>query len=599
MRFSLSERASSTAVTPVTLNILLAGFDRHVGPVHCSQCGMNPSSMYFESPIWLWGLLLWIAVVMDLLIGRGRLAVVPFLPFWKGAVVTSGKRSWSMPPISVLLMLLALLLAVVAAADPAYRGSASAKQDITVVLDCGSTMARPGSGELFRGVIDKANNELGPVTGRVSIVAVPGQRVDSNGANWVAAAGAMSPTAIVVHLDQVVADELHQARGPIVVLSDQPLHISDSRIIQIVPDAPIPNVAITQLAARLLPHPQVMIGLENHSDLRFAHIIVTSGSVKIERQIVLKNRQDEFIDLPGLNTWITAELDQQPSSSPWSKAFLVRQSAGVQLSVLGDVPVPVKHMAEVYSKDRPAQPGSPNVFISDRLLPVRQAGIWVESVLDADAVGSATALPHTVTRNVKTWPTRGKSGNAPSGFKPVVTLGEDPIVAVRESPAHQLWIRADLSGWEKTPDFVIFFANALDWIADADQQYTSTSPTLLGTDWKSANGVGRVPTGAWPGLFHSESGTWLAVNAGKYPSVSTVKTTPADIHPAGILRQHKSLQSAVIACALLSVMVAVSIWHAATPARRGAPSATDQQGQTRVVDPLARARLRSRSSLMP
>ena len=62
-----------------------------------------------------------------------------------------------------------------------------------------------------------------------------------------------APTAIAVNLDQTVTDCLRQTRGLVVVLSDQHLSTSDPRIVQIVPDAPAPAVAITLLAARALP----------------------------------------------------------------------------------------------------------------------------------------------------------------------------------------------------------------------------------------------------------------------------------------------------------------------------------------------------------
>jgi len=244
--------------------------------------------MFLESPIWLWALLPWGAAVVYLWINRGRSAVVPFLRFWKGSATITRHRGWRRPPIFILLVLMALLLAIVAAAQPVWRGGSALTGDVSIVLDCGSTMARPGSnGKPFRGMIDRCETTLGPVGGKVSINPVPGQQVVVAGSAWAATARTMSPTLIATRLDQTVADQLRQTRGCVVVLSDQKLAISNSRIMQIVPDKPVPEVAIIRLAARSRPHPQVMIRLENRSLMKSIRLRVSSGDVKSDREVTL------------------------------------------------------------------------------------------------------------------------------------------------------------------------------------------------------------------------------------------------------------------------------------------------------------------------
>jgi hypothetical protein len=518
--------------------------------------------MLFQSPIWLWGLLPWAVLAVYLMIGRGQPAMVPFLRFWKGSVITARTRAWRMPPIFLLLLLMTMLLAIVAAAGPGYRSAGTSNGEITIVLDCGVTMARPLGAKNFRGVIDKAARELGSLHGKVLIVPVPGQPIETDGQNWVASAKAILPTVIAVLLDQAVADQLHQTRGPVVVLSDQNLTVTDERLSQIVPDPPSPDVAITHLAARSLPHPQVMVRLENHSELKAVHLLVTSGGASVDREVAIANAQDAFFDLPSLDPTITVELDSLAfggsQSDPWHTAYLVRQSAGIRLSGLGNLPASVQHLAEVYSKHRPASVDARDVFISDHSLLETQPGIWIEATEDSTVTAPVTVAPHAVTRDVRTWPLPPSNATAPAGFAPLVSIGDHPIVAVRDSPVRQIWIRADFSNWEKMPDFVIFFANVLDWIAGTHQAFSSIAPRMLGSDWKSA---ADFSAGSWPGIYRSESGQMLAVNAGAYPSVSSpIEKKSIAIERLKTTEHTHSLSSFFVFAALLCLCIATAVW---------------------------------------
>jgi hypothetical protein len=527
--------------------------------------------MLFFSPIWLWGLLPWTAVVIYLLTGRGRAVVVPFLGFWRASATVSHSAAWRVPPVFVLLMLLAMLLAVLAAAEPGYRSAAGIAGDVSIVLDCGASMARPGAGgEPFRGVVDRCAKMLGPVAGRVSITPVPGQRVETTGADWVAAAKRFSPTAIPVNLDQPVTDCLRQTRGLVVVLSDQHLTISDPRLVQIVPDVPAPAVAITRLAARSQPRPQVMVRLENHSELQSVRVIVKSGANSVARQIQLKpngNSQDEFFDLPAVDQFVTAEVDPHLRLDPWSKAFLVRQSAGIRLAVIGDVPAAVRRMVAVYSRDRSANAEAADVFVSDHPPGENQPGVWIDGSPGDEATGAVDAVPNAITKDIAAWPAKGVRGSVPPDYSAVVSVGGNPMVAVRDDSVRRVWIRADLKDWVKTVDFVSFFANVFDWIPEADRHETSVPPEILGGDWKSVHGSAKppaIPTGAWPGEFRSDAGEVLAVNAGNYPVDSTAVDAGVARLPTATSANVLSLLPAMIFGSLACALLAMFFW----PGRR-------------------------------
>jgi hypothetical protein len=503
--------------------------------------------MGFASPVWLLGLLPWAVVTLYLLPGRGTPAVVPFLGLWRGSVAISKRTARRWPGVGVFFALIALLLVILAAAEPAWRGRGMGDGEISIVLDRGATMALPSvSSKAFRNVIQRVG-----VTGeraKVHLIPVPGEPIATTGAAWAKTAEAMQPTAVRVQLDQVVADQMQKTRGPVLVLSDQHLGLTDKRIVQIFPETVAGTVAITSIGARPLPHPQVMVRLENHSDLRSVSVAVRSGKVTVQRDVLFPTSgqaTDQFFDLPRLDETIEARVELDHQRSPWLTAYLARQSRGVRVALDPAVDDAVRRLAEIYGKDRPADANAQQILISTH--PAEQAGICIVESSDGKTE-SSVVLPHEVTRNVRSWPAVG-AAKMPEGFAPIVSSASDVTVAVRDGSARQVWINADLREWEKTPDFVVFFANALEWVGGNEQQYTSVLPSL-----------GRES----PGLYTLADGKQTAVNAGEFPTPSSVTnhTSASDQFESG--GQGISLSAPTIFAALVCLLIAAIFWRAAS-----------------------------------
>src|SRR5688572_29714166 len=101
--------------------------------------------MHLLAPIWLLGLLPWAALVVWFLWGRRRVTDVPFVELWKWPVAArpSRQRRWSPPPLAILAIVLAMLLAVLGAARPwVDLPAAAVKADakLSVIVDRGITM---------------------------------------------------------------------------------------------------------------------------------------------------------------------------------------------------------------------------------------------------------------------------------------------------------------------------------------------------------------------------------------------------------------------------------------------------------------------------
>src|SRR5437762_12117215 len=79
--------------------------------------------MVFASPIWLMLLPPWAALTAWLLWMRYRATRVPFLDLWRGPIEPSrATRRFHLPPLALLALVFAMLLAILAAARPLWRG---------------------------------------------------------------------------------------------------------------------------------------------------------------------------------------------------------------------------------------------------------------------------------------------------------------------------------------------------------------------------------------------------------------------------------------------------------------------------------------------
>jgi hypothetical protein len=488
--------------------------------------------MSFLSPIWLFAMLPWAGVVWAVLPGRGTPAVVPALFLWKDTTIRPRVRGRRVPALPVVLLLLAALLAIFAAAGPRVVASAAVTENLSIILDRGASMAVSASTEKpFRGVLQRCADRLGslPRDVQVTLIPVPGQPIISPGDQWLTTAEQFSPTVIPTNLDQAIDNQLRTTQGPVVVLSDQKIDRPNPRVIQIIPERAGDSVDITRLTARSVPHAQAMVRIENHSDRSDIQLVVSSGNEKIEREVNLPPRGksvDTFIDLNQPWPFITAKLTGE--TGYWSQAFAAPVGTGVLITTDSQLDESVRRIAGIYSAHRAATADAPAVRITARPLGEDESGIWVQSGAGGGIAATPAVVADESTRGVQRWPAVG-SATIPAGFSPIVSVASGIIVAVREQPRRAVWINAQLWDWEKTDDFVIFFATALDWLAGDQPAFAASAPAELGAGWKPAGGTGLLTQpGEWPGMYRSESSQDLiAVNAGSYPAVDQAADSPS------------------------------------------------------------------------
>jgi hypothetical protein len=182
-----------------------------------------------------------------------------------------------------------------------------------------------------------------------------------------------------------------------------------------------------------------------------------------------------------------------------------------------------------------------------------------------------------------------------------VSFGDRVVVAARDEPARQLWVTdvAD-ANWARSAGFVVFWANAFDWVGRAeaagdsfvsyfvgptDQPWAPVSespqsrPTSTG-DVRDDEVDGKMVL--WPGLYRSAEGKLRAFNAPVVTGhVRATAATPSDwrqslaaVARSGGLELAPWLLTASIAC----VTAAALAWPKRRVVRRAATPAVEEIG---------------------
>jgi hypothetical protein len=85
-------------------------------------------------------------------------------------------------------------------------------------------------------------------------------------------------------------------------------------------------------------------------------------------------------------------------------------------------------------------------------------------------------------------------------WQTILSINDHPAVAIRESPARQVWVGFASDVWPRSSDFVIFWTNVFDWIGQVQSgsRYTLQSIGAVppapstATDWQASRDVRDV-----------------------------------------------------------------------------------------------------------
>jgi hypothetical protein len=478
--------------------------------------------MLLLTPLWLLALLPWTALVAWALVRRGRTVAVPFVQLWPVEAAPAKRRGWRAPPAAVTLLLVAMLLAIVAAAGPALRGE---RREVGVVIDRGASMSvdaryRPTGDAVLAALADDG---LVP-----RLIAVPDYPAN------VDRLAALPPTAVDTRslLNAAVADARARFGGAVVVVTDQDVAIAPGEgLARVSPQQDAPRrVAITHVAARATPRPQVMVRLRNDSDGRAADVTITSAGQTTTRRIDLPaggSSGDAFLDVPALGDSVDIAIGDGQRLG--ERAFLARRSPWSRVRAVGPVPTAIARIVAAYGRARPPLPESDVLTVTTDERAAAPPAILVGRGTGDRLAGAVRVTSHPLADDIN-WPALIASasvhGEPPAGYRPLVSVGERPVLAIDSTIAadgpRRIWIGLHAPAEAQSTDWPVLWTRLFDQLGQTNEggPYATRAPRQLGVGWTLLVGDATVAArqpGYWPGLYAHADGRRLAINAPDVP----------------------------------------------------------------------------------
>lgn len=478
--------------------------------------------MTFLSSIWLLALIPWAAFTLWMLVGRRRRQWVPFLPLWDAPEeIRKPKKGLEPPPLSLVLVLLAILLGVLSMSQPHLwtPGQLHDSGRITLVVDRGASMSalvngKPRYANLAAEVSPQLLNHFGQ--GSVDLIdVVSSDTSHTDRSSWAAQVQQWKRTALdTAQLLKTTLQQRLQQGEPVILLSDRDLGLSNEQFLQIKPTTPVQNAGIIVLASR---PGQVMATLRATSGMTRT-LTLRAGDKTVQKQVTLQPNlpQSIFIDLDTPADVIEASLEPSDDFEADNRAWLTRQQSPPTIEPRTALPEELRRVIQVYARHRPTSDSSPKLPIArPGDLKADEPGVLLAAISGTEAPqGEITARPHPLLKGVDDWHAVSASASLTSsppgeGWTKLVWTGNRTLVAVKEGDIRQTWIGFDSRSFARTPAFVIFWTNVFDWtaggnegfsaspISQSDQVMHRLAPEKLATDIDPAH---------WPGLFDTGSG---------------------------------------------------------------------------------------------
>lgn len=529
--------------------------------------------MTFLSPIWLWLAVPWAGIAVWMLRRRGRELGVPFVELWLEAKVDAPlRRGMRLPPLGVMLLLGAMLLAIAAAGRPVMPGIGD-PPPFTLIWDRGA-----GAPAAFPDGLRRALAEQADWSGRVRVMVLPGgDPIETDIEVLAASLDALTATALDTRIviADAVAEALRETDQPVVVLTPHMIPIDDPRLIVIHPPSDGKPAAIADLAFRAEPQPAWMMRIVNRSPMTAAHVRLGMDGEIREQAIDLPVKDESqayFFDASALGEVISAEL--VVDGDVVDRAWLVRTGASPRIQSIDPQPPAIERMIDVYSSQRPTGAGAPMVLIAQRGLPETSPGVVIAPAVRTIERAELSTTDHPVLTNTSSWQMdrfRVTDAPLPEGFEAILSAGDQSLLAVRDQPARQVWIGMDTTAFADQPRFVMLWANVLRWVGGEQRRYLSQPPQTLGDGWRRIE-PGPLPAdvrpGWVPGVYRDDDGRTLAINS---VPVDVADGSPADwraaisrIAPLKPTRGARELSSGFLITALALAVGAAATW----PARR-------------------------------
>ncbi len=505
--------------------------------------------MVFLTPIYLFLLIPWAGVAVWVWMGRADFARVSTTQFWdRTPVAAANRRGIRVPPIGILLMLLAMLLTILSAAGIAITRTAS--MPIRVIVDRGAgslTAAKASADDLQADLLTQV-----PADTQLAMAGAPGRVIRADNLavylrSLRASAGASDT--------QKLIEETSKESGRVLAVTDQAIVRSGANVWVLQPRYHIQNAGIESFSIVDQPSVQAMVRIWNDTDQPHAVLWVdeTKQAITLPARGESKNY---FVDLPAAGETVIARLEIEDEIAADNAAYLVRRGAWARVEAYRGAPEAVGRMIEVYSKHRPASVESATVQIVDTV----DDGATPQIVLrpgDARVEGAIRVQNHPVTQHIdwdeiaddiRRTSDRDKLVLAGMDATTLVWIGDTPVLAVAKD---RVWIGFDVRSIAAKPAFVLLITNAIDYLAGSSARvWVSESPRDLGKSWRRISEDQPADIDSAPGVYR-ENDQLLAMSLSpiKSPILHPVETPNWSIN--GLDRQSQSLATGALMLAIL------------------------------------------------
>jgi len=354
------------------------------------------------------------------------------------------------------------------------------------------------------------------------------------------------------------------------------LKIDNPRAVRVGPTGSVANISIAHIAARISPVGQVQVRLRNQSSQTKANLRVLSDGRETARQEVdlpaTGQTRDFFLPIEASAKSIRIEVDANDDFAGDHVAFLVRRGSWPAIEIKTPVFAELQRLVEKYSKLRPAISESNRVGI----VLTEEAGATPQIILSKPGTptsGKATVADHPITRALEKvdWESLARDGLAEpvgDGWKSVVRIGDKAAIAVRDAPAHQVWMGLPIQKIATSPEFVILWTNIFDWVGSGGEEFTSQTTAQLGNEWTPIDPQPNDLKPGWcPGIYRRADGALLAVNA---PDIELPQTSQAPdwrSQLAAIAGEYRAatatrwLTIPLLLCAMVLMVLAAATWR--------------------------------------
>jgi len=247
-----------------------------------------------------------------------------------------------------------------------------------------------------------------------------------------------------------------------------------------------PTIGVYGIESLTVAHDQVMVRVLNEGPATNANLVIerngTSDQQVLDLPAAGKSRNYFFpIELNTNSVRVTLK-EARPDMRGRSVEITRRQSWPT-VKALSPLPEEVRRMIDVYTTRRPASSASPSIGIVAGDAARLESGPGVV-VADAGQMigGAPKVVSHPLTEGIN-WSsalTDAKLAVRPSsGWRPLVTVGDSLVLGVREQPARQAWIGFESPSLARTPEFVIFWTNAFNWVGQGGDEFQPVPGTTF------------------------------------------------------------------------------------------------------------------------